>query len=161
SVFEMLVERDLIDVDIARARIGTAVRLCRTPEHPRYGYIAWNQPGNIVGLNWGNLYRNLRTRVPMGAYRTRHQAVVLERPDARTVVVGLADGRRLEFDLVVCADGYRSFGRQTLFPEAAVEYAGYVLWRGLLPERKLVDSSPLEGVIVTPGYQGGHGVFGL
>jgi 2-polyprenyl-6-methoxyphenol hydroxylase-like FAD-dependent oxidoreductase len=159
SVFEMLVSRDLIDADTPGCRIQTAVRLCRTPERERYGYVAWEQPGNIVGLNWGNLYCNLRKRVREGAYRTRHQVVGLYKPEEQTAVVGLADGRRLNFDLVVCADGYRSIGRQTLFPQASVEYAGYVLWRGVLSERELAESAPLEGVLVTPGYQGGHGVF--
>ncbi|HEY7030936.1 MAG TPA: FAD-dependent monooxygenase [Thermomicrobiales bacterium] len=159
SVYEMLVGRDLIDAGTPGIRIRTAVRLCRTQEHERFGYVAWEQPANLVALNWGNLYRNLRLRVPEGAYRTRQQVVALDRPDAETVVVGLAGGRRLEFDLVVCADGYRSFGRQTLFPQSSVEYAGYVLWRGLLPEREIADAAPLEGVIVTPGYRGGHGIF--
>jgi len=159
SAFEMLVARDLIDADLPGFRIETVVRLCRTPEHERYGYLAWAQPGNIVALNWGNLYRNLRKRVPNGAYRTRHQVIGIQQTDDGTASVILADGRRLEFDLLVCADGYRSLGRQTLFAEQRVEYAGYILWRGMLPEGEIAESAPLEGVLVTPGYRGGHGVF--
>src|SRR5215216_4851271 len=141
SIFEMLVARDLIDADIPGFRIESVQRLCRTPEQAQYGYLAWSQPGDTIALNLGNLYRNLRHRVPDGAYRTRHQVAAIRQPDDDTAVAELADG-------------YRSLGRQTLFPAPGVEYAGYVLWRGMLPGRKLLDTKPLEGVIVTPGYAG-------
>jgi 2,6-dihydroxypyridine 3-monooxygenase len=64
----------------------------------------------------------------------------------------------LDFDLVVCADGYRSLGRGLIDPGAVPVYRGMVLWRGLLPERDIrVDA--LDGCdLLRPVYQGGHGV---
>ncbi len=64
----------------------------------------------------------------------------------------------MDFDLVVCADGYRSLGRGLIDPGAAPVYRGMVLWRGLLPERDIrVDA--LDGCdLLRPVYQGGHGV---
>jgi 2-polyprenyl-6-methoxyphenol hydroxylase-like FAD-dependent oxidoreductase len=46
-----------------------------------------------------------------------------------------------------------------LFPEVDVAYAGYVLWRGFIPEDMLDESPPLEHGIRCIGYPGGHGIF--
>lgn len=45
--------------------------------------------------------------------------------------------RSLEADLVIVADGSRSRIRRILQPELIPRYAGYVAWRGLVPERSL------------------------
>jgi 2,6-dihydroxypyridine 3-monooxygenase len=71
--------------------------------------------------------------------------------------VHLSAGGSLDFDLVVCADGYRSIGRRLVDPGAALRYRGMVGWRGLLHESDLgVD--PLDGCDgLRPVYQGGTG----
>ena len=64
----------------------------------------------------------------------------------------------MAFDLVVCADGYRSLGRGLVDPGAALGYRGMVLWRGLLHERDIAVDA-LDGCeVLRPVYQGGHGV---
>jgi len=64
----------------------------------------------------------------------------------------------LDFDLVVCADGYRSMGRRLIDPDATPRYRGMVLWRGLLHESDIgvdaLDGCNGQRVV----YQGGHGV---
>ena len=54
--------------------------------------------------------------------------------------------------------GYRSAGRAMLFPEATLNYRGYVLWRGVLDEAQLSDNTPLETIIPRLSYKGmpGH-----
>jgi 2-polyprenyl-6-methoxyphenol hydroxylase-like FAD-dependent oxidoreductase len=65
----------------------------------------------------------------------------------------------VDFDLVVCADGYRSIGRRLVDPDAALRYRGIVSWRGLLHESDL-RADPLDGCdLLRVGYQGGHGVL--
>jgi len=109
-------------------------------------------------LNWAHLYQGLRRGVPDDLYRNN---AAVERVEAAPhgTTLRLLGGASLDFDLVVCADGYRSLGRGLIDPGAALAYRGMVLWRGLLPERDIpVDA--LDGCdFLRPVYQGGHGVL--
>ena len=159
SVMDTFIERDLVDADTPFFAGHAFTRIWRTTRERRYGYLAWDQPANLALLNWGGLYSNLRKRVPDRVYRSGQRAVALhQRPDG-TVRVELADGSTRAFDLVVCADGYTSLGRRTLFPDSTLRYAGYVLWRGFLFEEELEESQPLESGVRCLGYPGGHGIF--
>jgi 2-polyprenyl-6-methoxyphenol hydroxylase-like FAD-dependent oxidoreductase len=158
SVINTFISRDLVDADIPYFPATTFSRIWRTPEEHQYGYLAWDQPAQLAALNWGALYRNLRARVPNSVYRANQKIISLHQGDEQ-VALELADGSNAVFDLVVCADGYASLGRHTLFPEVQVKYAGYVLWRGFLLENELDDWQPLDTGIRCLGYPGGHGIF--
>lgn len=158
SVIETYVKRGLVAADVPYFNAQNFVRRWRTPDEPRFGRLAWMQPANVCLMNWGMLYRNLRERVPDGVYRTGQRVVALQNATEH-VDVRLASGVTERFDLVVCADGYASLGRRTLFPAVDVNYAGYVLWRGNFTESELGDSAPLEAGIHALGYPGGHGIF--
>jgi 2-polyprenyl-6-methoxyphenol hydroxylase-like FAD-dependent oxidoreductase len=108
-------------------------------------------------LNWAHLYQRLRRRVPDDLYRADAAVERIEATPHGTTL-HLLPGGCLDFDLVVCADGYRSLGRGLIDPGAALAYRGMVLWRGLLPERDIrVDA--LGGCdLLRPVYPGGHGV---
>jgi 2-polyprenyl-6-methoxyphenol hydroxylase-like FAD-dependent oxidoreductase len=161
SLVRTLVDHGLVDADLPTIEVHRFPHLVRDQREERYGQLSWEQRGNLALLEWGTLYRNLRRRVPDGAYETSCNVTALrERPDG-TVVVDLGDRGTREFDLVVCADGHRSLGRRTLFPEATVRYAGYVLWRGAIEESALSESTPLEGAVAWPHYAGGYGPFFL
>lgn len=159
SVINTFISRDLVDADIPYFSSHTFTRIWRTVPEQRYGYIAWDQPASLDLLNWGGLYRNLRKRVPESVYRTAQRVVALHELGSGRVGVEVANSGTQEFDLVVCADGYTSLGRRTLFPEVAIQYAGYVLWRGFLMEDELGESKPLESGVRCLGYPGGHGIF--
>ncbi|MGI9149282.1 MAG: hypothetical protein ACR2IK_22495 [Chloroflexota bacterium] len=73
--------------------------------------------------------------------------------DQETVAVQFDDASTRVFDLVLFADGFRSLGRRLLFPDVDVHYCGYVAWRGLLDERHLADSAPLESVLIKVLYR--------
>lgn len=51
------------------------------------------------------------------------------------VTTGLHDS--LDADLVIVADGSHSIVRRSLLPETKDTYAGYVTWRGVVPERDI------------------------
>jgi len=86
--------------------------------------------------SWGRLYRALKDALPMDAYHFSKNLVSLEnRPDGVTAV--FSDGTRCEGDLLIGADGIRSSVRQLLMPEVQPRYAGYIAWRGMLPEAQM------------------------
>jgi len=160
-LLDALVERDLIDADLRRLSAGPirwVGRDSRSPSGRLFGADPLGLPGSW--LTWGDLYSQLRRRVPPGVYVGGAPVTGIEL-DARRPSLRLADGSRRQYDLVVCADGYRSLGRATLFPEAELRYRGYVLWRGLLPHHPDHDTAVLEESGVRCGYSGGHGVFYL
>jgi 2-polyprenyl-6-methoxyphenol hydroxylase-like FAD-dependent oxidoreductase len=63
--------------------------------------------------------------------------------------VHLSDGRVLEADLVIAADGNRSEVRRKLFQAPALAYSGYVAWRALTPRDKL---SPAAQDFIRDGF---------
>jgi 2-polyprenyl-6-methoxyphenol hydroxylase-like FAD-dependent oxidoreductase len=108
-------------------------------------------------VNWAHLYQGLRRGVPDELYR-RASAVELIEAGPGGTTVHLGPGGAADFDLVVCADGYRSVGRRLIDPDATPQYRGMVGWRGLLPESDL-RADPLDGCDgLRPAYPGGHGI---
>jgi 2-polyprenyl-6-methoxyphenol hydroxylase-like FAD-dependent oxidoreductase len=160
SLVATLVERDLVDANFPHLDVRRFLHFARDEDEKRHGRLLWEQPGSIALVNWGVLYRNLRRRVPDGAYRTGCRVTRL-RDGKRSVTVELEGGETRSFDLLVCADGHGSLGRRTLFPDSPVRYVGYVLWRGAVAEEELPDATPLEGALCWPCYRGGHGPFYL
>ncbi len=159
SVVETFISRDLVDHDIPYFRLDKMSRIWRSTDEPYHGYVAWDQPAQLGALNWGGLYNNLRVRVPDAIYQSNHNVVALQQTNPQQVEVILADGATQKFDLVVCADGYTSLGRSTLFPDVTVDYAGYVLWRGFIMEHEIDKPKPLDDGVRCLGYPGGHGIF--
>jgi 2-polyprenyl-6-methoxyphenol hydroxylase-like FAD-dependent oxidoreductase len=107
-------------------------------------------------FNWSHLYQGLRRRVPDDSYRSGAAVERVETtPHGSTLQ--FHQGGSLDFDLVVCADGYRSLGRGLIDPGATPVYRGMVLWRGLLPERDIPVNALGDCNLLRPAYKGGHG----
>lgn len=83
--------------------------------------------------SWGALYHHLVRAIPAPLVHHGRRLVGLDvQPDGATAT--FADGSDSHADLLVCADGTGSTCRSLLDPGAVPTYAGYVAWRGVLPE---------------------------
>ncbi|MGA8457844.1 MAG: FAD-dependent monooxygenase, partial [Streptosporangiaceae bacterium] len=107
--------------------------------------------------SWNTIYRSLLPLFDSGRYLLGREVVSFDQDDDG-VSVTLADGSRAGADLLVCADGVGSAARARLVPGVAPEYAGYVAWRGTLPERELTaaTSARLGDAITYQVMPGSH-----
>jgi 2-polyprenyl-6-methoxyphenol hydroxylase-like FAD-dependent oxidoreductase len=161
AVWQDMMARGLIDSALPCFRADSARYVTRGSGtgQPRWlGDIGGDIQLRPTLVNWAHLYQWLRRGVPDELY---HGASAVERIEARPhgTTLHLGPGGSVDFDLVVCADGYRSIGRRLIDPDATLRYRGIVTWRGLLHESEL-RADPLDGCdLLRVGYKGGHGVL--
>lgn len=115
--------------DIGQVGIEITSRLLLDPT----GQEVMRHPCPQTVCSWERVRGLLRSHLPAGRY---HAACELKQIDieGRTAVAVMADGNRHSAELIIGADGNRSTVRQQFFPEARLEYAGYVAWRSLVDE---------------------------
>jgi 2,6-dihydroxypyridine 3-monooxygenase len=102
----------------------------------RRGEIIYDGEHRYHFSSWYTVYRQMLARMDRAHYHLGHE------------MSGWVDGEggvELQFtkqaarqvDLLVCADGVGSTARARLLPQAQPGYAGYVAWRGMVPEAAL------------------------
>ena len=104
------------------------------------GSVRHEQRHRYLFSSWNTIYRSLLGLFDPGRYRLGHEVTGFSQA-ADSVRVTLADGQEAEADLLVCADGVSSLARARLLPEVRPSYAGYVAWRGTLPEQALTAAT--------------------
>ncbi len=102
----------------------------------RHGKVAHALEHRYLFSSWNAVYRQLLEHWDLDRYHLGHEIVSIEQRDEFAIAV-CADGTRIEADLVVCADGVGSTLRGQFQPDASQGYAGYVAWRGMVPEADL------------------------
>ena len=95
----------------------------------RYRFSAWN-----------TVYRTLLGGLEPDRYLLGREMTSFT-SDEGGVSVRFAGGSEVRTDLLVCADGISSSSRRMLLPDVTPRYAGYVGWRGVVPERELTSST--------------------
>lgn len=103
-----------------------------------------------VLTSWSRLYALLLAAFPCERY-VQGASVRQVRQSRDGVTVVCDDGRSFDADVAVASDGIRSVVRNELAPEVAVEYAGYVAWRGVCDEFVLSQLT-LDTVFDTFGF---------
>jgi 2-polyprenyl-6-methoxyphenol hydroxylase-like FAD-dependent oxidoreductase len=161
SVIRSFRDLDMVDSNLPCFHVERLAHTGRGGGGEHLGCTSWVTPFTIELLNWGDLYRSLRHRVPDEMYCQGREVTSVKTEDDKRVQVRFAEDGLERFDLVVFADGYRSLGRRLVCPESTLDYRGYVLWRGVLEERKLGDSGPLEGTLTRLSHAEGHAVVYL
>jgi 2,6-dihydroxypyridine 3-monooxygenase len=112
----------------------------RHAQRHRYRFSSWNTIyGTLLGALGAERYRLGRD---MTSFTT----------DGSEVQVCFSDGGAVRADLLVCADGIGSVARSALLPDIEARYAGYVAWRGTVPEREL-DRPTFDAVHDALTYQ--------
>jgi 2,6-dihydroxypyridine 3-monooxygenase len=101
--------------------------------------VAFQQDHEYRFSSWTTVYRLLLNAFDRERYRLGHE--MTEWLDhGEEIELRFAEGDPFKADLLVCADGVGSLSRKRLQPTAVPRYAGYVAWRGILPETDLDPS---------------------
>ena len=101
--------------------------------------------------SWNAVYRVLLHGFGRDHYHLSSEMTSFD-DDGEHVTLTFADGRIEVVDLLVCADGITSAARKTLLPEVTGGYAGYVAWRGVIPEAELSQGT-YDALFDTLTYQ--------
>ena len=157
-MFETLIERDLVDEDIPHLSL-TEMAFVSPDGTDRMGAAPLRRPLIFVAFHWGDLHRGLSKRLPSAAYRAGDHVDAVTPIGDNGAVVRLADGSEHRFDLVIFADGYRSEGRRSLFPDVELDYRGYVCWRGVVDESLVEDGTDIATTFARFGSTGFPGSF--
>lgn len=134
QVLDLIGAGDLAHVGVvARERIyldaaGQVVQRMRTPQ---------------MQVSWDVLYQGVAARLAAGGYALGRQVErVVDGEQGATL--HFADGQQVQVDLAIGADGIGSVVRAAVNPhDHANRYAGYVAWRGLVPETELPPAAHL------------------
>ncbi|HLL26620.1 MAG TPA: FAD binding domain-containing protein [Xanthobacteraceae bacterium] len=102
----------------------------------REGRVIAERPFPQIVTSWDRVFRVLRNAFPAASYHVGKEFVRGE-DRGGGITAHFADGTRAEGELLLGADGIRSTVRSQYLPEAKPLYAGYVAWRGLVPEREV------------------------
>lgn len=126
-------------IEVAGMDLGVASRH-RTVLRPD-GSIESRQFAPQTQTSWSLIYSTLKQAFGEGRYHRGKTLVAVEQDDLRKKVTAhFEDGTEATGDLLIGADGNGSTVRRLLWPGETPSYAGYLAWRGLLPE----DAMPEE-----------------
>jgi salicylate hydroxylase len=107
---------------------------------------------NFLTIHRADLQSILANRLPPGTVRLGYNCVAVE-PGPNGALARFEDGRTVEADVIVGADGIRSAVRASLFGPDAPHFTGCVCWRGLVPAAAL--SNPIS--LAMTAWWGPHG----
>jgi len=145
----------VLQPDVLHAFAFAGLRLPATLGVESGDRIFLDRAGNVVQrgwqpqtqTSWNMLYGVLRDAVPDECVHAGETLVRVEQAGGQ-VRAHFAGGRIETGDVLVGADGARSTVRELMLPDQRPAYAGYVAWRGLVPESALgaADRALLDGV---------------
>jgi 2,6-dihydroxypyridine 3-monooxygenase len=124
--------QELLEIDISTMSAKT--------DYLRYfdrsGSVIINRPSVWLNTSWSTIYGRLFDVFGEERYHRGQQVDGIEQSSEGTSL-HFTSGESAEADLVIFADGIRSVGRALLSPQTIPKYAGYVGWRGTVPESEL------------------------
>jgi len=123
----------------------------------RYNKIIYEKNHKYFFSSWNAVYRHLHAAFGDDRYHLGKECVEWEL-DTDSPTITFSDGLKTSSDLVIFADGVGSHARERLQPDVKRTYAGYVAWRGMVPENSLskVNSEFLGNAITYYVYANSH-----
>jgi 2-polyprenyl-6-methoxyphenol hydroxylase-like FAD-dependent oxidoreductase len=103
----------------------------------RSGAVERERAETMTFTSWDGVYRCLRDGFPDEHYHTGRRTTGVER-DRKAATIRFGNGETRHADLAVIAEGGQSQTRDELLPDVEPTYAGYIAWRGVIPE----DAAP-------------------
>lgn len=95
-------------------------------------------PNDTVFTSWNYLWKQLRSAFPSSRYHQGYELADI-RDEQEQVWATFKNGETIQADLLIGADGVSSLVREYLFSGIHPRYAGYIAYRGLIPESELSD----------------------
>lgn len=115
----------------------------------RNGSIANQAAHRYRFSSWNTVYRRTLDCFDPDRYLLGHDLVDFSQ-DASSTTAQFGNGAEVSTELMVAADGIGSTVRRRLIPDAMSRYAGYVAWRGTVPQATLAaDVGELLGDAIT------------
>jgi 2,6-dihydroxypyridine 3-monooxygenase len=98
------------------------------------GSVAHDDDHHYLFSSWNTVYRQMLACFDRRAYLLAHEVIdiVLD-----PLTLRFSNGAVAQPEMVVFADGVGSTARAALLPGVRPQYAGYVAWRGVVPETAL------------------------
>jgi 2,6-dihydroxypyridine 3-monooxygenase len=138
--------QDALGIDIATMSART--------DYLRYfdrdGNVLINRPMVWLNTSWSTIYSRLFQVFGHDHYHRGRQVLRVDQ-EPRSASLVFESGVDVTADLVVFADGVRSTGRAQYCPNVLPRYAGYVGWRGTVPEADLSPAA-LESLADSMSY---------
>lgn len=144
KVLNELIENDILDKGFPASPFSELKMCKRTADASYVGRNPLTKAIDMHCVHWSGLWENMFKRVPSQVYLRGKTLIHAEETATDTVTLDFEDGTREQVDLVLFADGYQSLGRKLLFPDHEIDYRGYAVWRGVLPDSEVDDLGPLS-----------------
>jgi 2,6-dihydroxypyridine 3-monooxygenase len=132
ATYRYLVEHGGIRLDDVAVATGHIRYLARD------GSVAHDDEHSYLFSSWNTVYREMLRCFDRSAYRLAHELHTLE---LEPLTLRFSNGTVINPDLAVFADGVGSTARAALLPASRPQYAGYVAWRGVVPETHLSETT--------------------
>ncbi len=100
------------------------------------GHAVLNYPNDTIFTSWNYIWRQLKDFFPSSKYFSGYELESVEEAQNQ-VTVTFKNGEVRSADLLIGADGFKSVVRNYVAPSIHPKYAGYVAYRGLIPEKEL------------------------
>jgi|GEM_PF-911906 len=129
DLMRSLLERNLIAADFEGILINEFSTFVAIPQQGLH--FLTTTPLQGMCIRWKTLYETLQKNIdrPRCHYNCNVTQIIDQKDQ---VELTINNHNRIKVDYLICADGYESIGRKTIFPKVHPEFSHYIAWRGVI-----------------------------